>query len=173
MTFLTISGLFQIWSIFQSLLKKVVVSRLHSHMTKNNLYEELQFSHGKFHSTETTLTCVLDDIFGAIDDNKSALLIRLDLSNGLDTVDHDVLLERLKSVPQASHQPSEWSNQFAQIRRYLWNSLKLVQVILVWQITVCPDQWHSTKTNMIISMWCTYLYLVQFYSLFTWCLWVT
>ena len=38
--------------------------------------------------------------------------------------------------------------------RYLWNSLKLVQVILVWQITVCPDQWHSIKTN-IISMWCT------------------
>ena len=26
--------------------------------------------------------------------------------------------------------------------------------MLVWQITVCPDQWHSIKTN-IISMWCT------------------
>ena len=37
---------------------------------------------------------------------------------------------------------------------YLWNSLKLVQVILVWQIAGCPDQWHSIKTK-IISMWCT------------------
>ena len=36
----------------------------------------------------------------------------------------------------------------------MWNSLKLVQVILVWQIPVCPDQWHSIKTN-IIRMWCT------------------
>ena len=47
------------------------------------------------------------------------------LSAAFDTVDHDVLLER-----------HIWT-------RYLWNSLQLGHVILVWQITACPDQWHS------------------------------
>ena len=79
------------------LIEKVIASRLHSHMTNNNLYEELQSSYRKFHSTETALTCVHDDILRAIDDNKSVLLIMLDLSAAFDTVDHDVLLERLKS----------------------------------------------------------------------------
>ena len=56
-------------------------------------------SNRKFHSSETALTCVHDhdDILRAIDDNKSVLLIMLDLSAAFDTVDHDVLLERLKS----------------------------------------------------------------------------
>ena len=79
------------------LIEKVIASRLHSHMTNNNLYEELQSSNRKFHSTETALTCVHDDILKTIDDNKSVLLIMLDLSAAFDTVDHDVLLERLKS----------------------------------------------------------------------------
>ena len=69
------------------LIEKVIASRLHSHMTNNNLYEELQSSYRKFHSTETALTCVHDDILRAM----------LDLSAAFDTVDHDVLLERLKS----------------------------------------------------------------------------
>ena len=79
------------------LIERVIASRLHSHMTNNNLYEELQSAYRKFHSTETALTCVHDDILRAIDGNKSVLLIMLDLSAAFDTVDHDILLERLKS----------------------------------------------------------------------------
>ena len=78
------------------LIEKVIASRLHCHTTNNNLYEELQSSYRKFHSTETALTCV-HDILRAIDDNKIVLLIMLDLSAAFDTVDHDVFLERLKS----------------------------------------------------------------------------
>ena len=79
------------------LIEKVIASRLHSHMTNNNLYEELQSSYRKFYSTETALTCVHNDILRAIDDNKSVLPIMLDLSTAFGIVDHDVLLERLKS----------------------------------------------------------------------------
>ena len=56
-------------------IEKVIASRLHSHMTNNNLYEELQSSFRKFHSTETALTCVHDDILRAIDDNKVYYLL--------------------------------------------------------------------------------------------------
>ena len=82
---------------FSKPFEKIIASRQHSHMTNNNLHEELLSSFRKFHSTETALTCVHDDISRAIDDNKSVLPIMLDLSAAFDTVDHDVLLERLKS----------------------------------------------------------------------------
>ena len=67
-------------------------------MTNNDLYEELESSYRKFHSTETALTCVHDDTLRAIDDNKSVFfLLMLDSSGAFDAVDHGVLLEILKS----------------------------------------------------------------------------
>ena len=78
------------------LIEQVIAFRLHSHMTNNDLCEELQSSYRKFHSTETSLTCVHDDILKAIDDNKCVLLIMLDVSAAFETVDNDVFLERLK-----------------------------------------------------------------------------
>ena len=56
-------------------------------MTNNNLYEELQSSYRKFHSTETALPFVHDDILKTSDDNKSVLLIMLDLNAAIDIVD--------------------------------------------------------------------------------------
>ena len=119
---------------FSKLIEKVIASRLHSHMTNNNLYEELLSSYRKCHSTETALT--YDDILRAFYDKKSVLLI--------------ISIWALLSITLTMMYFGKDLNQ----DWYLWNSLKLVQVILVWQITVCPDQWHSIKTN-IISMWCT------------------
>ena len=82
----TISGIFLSFKAFG----KVIASRLHSHMTNNDLYGKLQSSCSKFHSTETTLVCYIDD-------SKSVLPIMLDLSAGFGTVDHDILLKILKS----------------------------------------------------------------------------
>ena len=78
------------------IIEKVVASQLNNHMTLNKLHEPLQSSYKKFHSTETTLTCVLDDFLGAIDDKKCVLLLMLDLSAAFDTVDHDILLNRME-----------------------------------------------------------------------------
>ena len=80
-------------------------------MTNNDLYEELQSSYRKFHSIETALTCVQDDILGATDDNKSVLLIMLDLSATFDTFDH-VLLERLKSGLGICGTPFNWFKSY-------------------------------------------------------------
>ena len=66
-------------------------------MTTNYLYEELQSSYRTFHKTETALACLHDDIVNTIGNNKSVLLIMLDLSAAFDMVDHDVLQEILKS----------------------------------------------------------------------------
>jgi hypothetical protein len=40
----------------------------------------------------------LHDLNGIIDDRRSAVLVGLDLSAAFDTIEHDILIERLRSV---------------------------------------------------------------------------
>ena len=78
------------------LIEKIVADQLLSHMEENGLHEALISSYKKFHSTETALNCVIDDILRGIDDRRLAMLLVLDMSAGFDTVDHDILLKRLE-----------------------------------------------------------------------------
>src|SRR6218665_3700549 len=59
------------------------------------LFNRHQSAYRKFHSTETALLKVATDLIEAIDAGDHALLGLLDLSAAFDTVDHDVLVERL------------------------------------------------------------------------------
>ncbi len=61
-----------------------------------NLREPLQSAYSEYHSTETTLTRVHNDIMLAMDNQKVVLLLLLDLSAAFDTVDHDIMLSRLE-----------------------------------------------------------------------------
>ena len=79
------------------LIERVVPLRLHDHIQINNLYEEFQSSYRKFHSTETALTSVHDDILRHIDEKQCVILLLLDLSAAFDTIDHNILLSGLQS----------------------------------------------------------------------------
>ena len=76
------------------LIEKVVATRLFDHMTTNGLHECLQSSYKKYHSTETALTCIHDDILRAVDEKRCVILLLLDLSAAFDTI--DMLMSRLR-----------------------------------------------------------------------------
>ena len=65
-------------------------------MTTNGLHDFLQSSYNKYHSTETALTCIHDDILRAVDEKQCVILLLLDLSAAFDTIDHAMLLSRLQ-----------------------------------------------------------------------------
>ena len=58
--------------------------------------EKFQLAYRAFHSTETALIKVKDDILRAIDNQRITCLILLGLSAAFDTVSHPLLLNRLK-----------------------------------------------------------------------------
>ena len=77
------------------LTEKVVFNQLYDHMVSNAIFPVLQSSYRKFHSTETALIKVMNDILLKMNSQHVNLLILLDLSAAFDTVDYQLLLERL------------------------------------------------------------------------------
>ena len=82
-------------SYLSKLIERIVAARITEHMVTNNLHELWQSSYKKFHSCETALIKVQNDILQAVDGKKCVLLVLLDLSAAFDTVDHEKLLETL------------------------------------------------------------------------------
>ena len=66
-------------------------------MQEHDLAEEYQSAHRAFHSAETALLIAQNDVLHAMDQGKITLLVLLDLSASFDTVDYDVLFQRLKT----------------------------------------------------------------------------
>ena len=62
----------------------------------HHLDEMFQSAYKNFHSTKTALVRVQNDTLCAIDNNESDILLLLDLSAAFDTVDHSILLSRLR-----------------------------------------------------------------------------
>ena len=73
-----------------------MASRLNEHVNEHNLSEVFQSAYKKGHSTESALFRVHNDILRAIDNGGCEILLLLDLSAAFDTVDHGILLSRLR-----------------------------------------------------------------------------
>ena len=81
---------------FSKVLEKVVLEQLLNHLHSNNLVYPLQSAYRSGHSTETALLKICNDILTALDSNNVSLLTLLDLSAAFDTIDHSILLSRLR-----------------------------------------------------------------------------
>ena len=84
-------------SFISKIVEQVVAKRLRDHLSSNELWGKTQSAYRAFHSTETALLRVQNDIFSCMDKNKLMALVMLDLSAAFDTIDHNILLRRLES----------------------------------------------------------------------------
>ena len=80
------------------LIERAVNNQLMNTSQINNLMEPMQSAYRTGHSTETALIKVKADLLNAIDNKEVVCLVLLDLSVAFDTVDHQILLERLKNM---------------------------------------------------------------------------
>ena len=94
------------------LIEKVVDSRISDHLSSCNLYDPQQSAYRAFHSTETALVKVQDDIMCSIDNGHVAMLVLLDLSAAFDTVSHELLLQRLSTCFGFSDTALQWIRSY-------------------------------------------------------------
>ena len=82
-------------SFVSKLVERAVFNQTHDYLTLHELYPKAQSSYREFHSTETALLGVINDILLNMNRQGVTLLLLLDLSAAFDTFDHSILLDRL------------------------------------------------------------------------------
>jgi hypothetical protein len=80
------------------LIESAVIDQFLNHLTEHKLHDDRQSAYKKYHSTETLLTKVHNDILTAMSRGDMTMLILLDLSAAFDTIDHSILINRLKQA---------------------------------------------------------------------------
>ena len=68
------------------LIEKAIAAQIKAFLKKNKMYDLMQSAYEEYHSTETALLKVHDDILRALDASQSVVLIMLDLSAALITL---------------------------------------------------------------------------------------
>ena len=99
------------------IIERVVAKRVITHMDINNLYELLQSAYRAFHSCETALIRVQNDILRAVDRGQCVLLVLLDLSAAFDTVDHVKMLQILSDRLGVTGAALEWFRSYLSYRK--------------------------------------------------------
>ena len=103
-------------NFISKLLERVVAKQIEAHLSANALSLPYQSAYRKFHSTETALLAVHNDILSAMDKGKVTALIMLDLSSAFDTVDHSILIQRLEKWFGITGSALEWFKSYLSSR---------------------------------------------------------
>src|SRR5437867_2889546 len=84
-------------NFISKIFERIIHNRLNRHLTSFPSLSPLQFAYRKFHSAETALLRIYNDLLVSISQRKLSALVLLDLSAAFDTIDHNSLLSRLTS----------------------------------------------------------------------------
>jgi len=90
------------------LTEKVVATQLVDYIIRNNLDGIFQSAYKQLYSTETALVRANNDIPLALDNHQSVILLLVDLSAAFDTVDDEILLNRLNHRFGTCDLPLSW-----------------------------------------------------------------
>ena len=99
-------------AFLSKLIEKCAISQVINFAVKHCLLEPLQSAYKIYHSTETALLKVQNDILLSLDKGKAVVLVLLDLSAAFDTVDHEILLKRLETHLGITGVALEWFRSY-------------------------------------------------------------
>ena len=84
-------------SFLSKLIEKAVLYRLNQHVNENNLLPKNQPAYKQFHSCGSVLLRLVNYLLDEMEHREVTALIAIDLSATFDTVDHDILINVLRS----------------------------------------------------------------------------
>ncbi len=98
--------------------ENVVFNQLNNYLNSNGYLNNFQSGFRAHHSTETALIKIIHYICFNYDSGKISVLVLLDLSAAFDTVDHNILLERLDNSVGLSGMALKWFRSYLEGRGY-------------------------------------------------------
>uniref|UniRef100_A0A8C2FL91 Reverse transcriptase domain-containing protein n=1 Tax=Cyprinus carpio TaxID=7962 RepID=A0A8C2FL91_CYPCA len=94
------------------ILEKVVAEQLNTFLEINDIFDKYQSGFRKKHSTETALVKVSSDILMSADSGKHTVLVLLDLTSAFDTIDHNIMLDKLQDLLGISGSVLKWFSSY-------------------------------------------------------------
>ena len=131
--------------ISSKVMEKIVAKQLIAYLASNNPMPRLQSGFRSGHSTETAILRVLSDLYSSIDQGQVALLALLDVSAAFDTVDHDILLERLSKSFGITGSAHHWIRSFPTSRTQTVHVGTSIS-------TAAPVRWGVSKGSVLGSL---------------------
>ena len=126
-------------------LERVVQRRLQEFLDSNHLMLETQSAYHQYHSTETVVTKVYNDLLLAADQGGISALCLLDLTAAFDTADHDLLMLRLERQFGLRGVLLEWFSSYLSDRTF--------QVVIrsgTSSVVIITCSVPTTSTTMVV-----------------------
>ena len=92
--------------------ERIVLIRLDEHLASNNLHNNLQYGYKKFHSTETMMLGITNELFDSFDDYLCNVMMFLDLSAAFDTLDINKMMHALSHEIGLEGAALRWCKSF-------------------------------------------------------------
>ena len=98
------------------ILEKIVHAQLNDFLIRNNICNRFQSGFRVGHSTESALLRVSNDILRGVDSGNRVVLLLLDLTAAFDTVDHNILIDRLRDQVGIQGLALKWFSSYLKDR---------------------------------------------------------
>ncbi len=122
------------------------------HLKENAMDDVCQSSYKLYHSTETAMVCLHNDILWALDQNKAVLLVCLDLNAAFIMIDHKMLINRLENWVGITGTGLSWYCSF------LTNRKRSVAFVMIdHKILINRLEKRVGITGTSLSWYCSFL----------------
>ena len=105
--------------VLSKILEKVVLKRLLDFLNKHDILNSSQFGFRKHHSTTLALIDLIDNISNSLDNKDYTIGVFLDLSKAFDTINHEILLNKLSYYSIRGRQLTWFSNYLSNRQQYV------------------------------------------------------
>ena len=104
---------------FSKILERIMYNRLYNHLRENNILYNKQFGFQKNTSADHAILELVNELRQSFDENKFTVGVFIDLSKAFDTIDHKILLHKLKHYGINGNILKWFSNYLSNRQQYI------------------------------------------------------